>query len=117
MSNEYVMDHDWLDNTVDAPATVRLTVSGENARSAVQAWFDELATDQLGVRGRGGWMVQEVTDVAKSSPNEVVVDITSGGEDVADGIEDATRDAYELFDAMGFVLTWENLPRNAVNES
>jgi transcriptional regulator len=111
MSNKYVMDHDWLDNRIDAPATVRLTVSGANARAAVQAWFDELATDQLGVRGRGGWMVQEVTDVAKSTPDEVVVDITSGGEDVADSIEDATTDAFDLFDAMGFELTWVNRPR------
>lgn len=111
------MDMDWLWDTESGPgndgtpATVRLTVRGEGAREAVREWFEELPSDALGSRGMGGWMVQESSDPAKASPDEAQVDITSGGEDVADGIKAGTADAYEALDALGLELTWENLPR------
>ncbi|WP_053071013.1 hypothetical protein [Corynebacterium pilosum] len=85
----YRMDYDWLWGSPEtggpgndgSSATVRLTVTGPNARNAVMQWFDDLRPDEFGLRSRGGWLVTEM----KWEPEEVIVDITSGGEDVATG--------------------------------
>ncbi|VEI13804.1 hypothetical protein [Trueperella bialowiezensis] len=112
-SNRYLMDYDWL---WDKPprndgslATVRLTVSGSNARDAVDAWLAQLPADENGIRGRGGWVLTEVP--SGNDAETVVLDITSGGEDVADGIYWGTEEAYEALNPAGVTLEWENLPR------
>ncbi|MCT1414662.1 hypothetical protein [Corynebacterium sanguinis] len=106
MNERYEIDHDWLAPD-DSPATVRLTVTGAHARQAVLDWLDDLPADPLGTRGRGGWMVQEVT----SAPEEVVLGITSGGQDVAESLEAGTAEAFEVLDALGCELRWEQRPR------
>lgn len=111
MSTPYEMDMEWLRNDIDAVATVELTVEGDGAREAILAWFEELPADELGTRGEGGWMVAEATDIARVSGDVVVLHITSGGEDVADGIQDGTEAAYESLEPFGLELSWKNLPR------
>lgn len=107
MSMRYEMDYDWLANDISDSATVRLTVTGPHARSAVMEWLEDLPADALGTRGRGGWMVKEVS----AAPEEAVLDLTSGGQDVADGIEAATTEAHDVLSALGCELEWEQRPR------
>ncbi|STC69165.1 hypothetical protein [Corynebacterium pilosum] len=114
----YRMDYDWLWGSPEtggpgndgSSATVRLTVTGPNARNAVMQWFDDLRPDEFGLRSRGGWLVTEM----KWEPEEVIVDITSGGEDVADGIEDGTTEAFDVLSPFGVQFEWEQLPRDSV---
>lgn len=114
MSAAYDMDYDWLwaqppgnDGTT---ATVRLTVRGADARRVVDAWLDSLPVDSQGLRGEAGWVVER-RDAAR---NRVVVDITSGGEDVADGIYNGTTEAYAALAPAGLDLTWLQLPRGTI---
>lgn len=113
MAERYHMDYDWLwtrpPHNDGSLATVRLTVSGNGARRAVDGWFAQLPQDSAGVRGGGGWAVTEVSSAVDG--RTVVLDITSGGEDVADGIEWGTGQAFEALDGQGLTFTWENLPR------
>ena len=44
----------------------------------------------------------------------VVVDITSGGEDVADGIYNGTTEAHAALAPAGLDLTWLQLPRGTI---
>ncbi|QCB27840.1 hypothetical protein [Corynebacterium endometrii] len=111
MSTPYKLDYEWLRNDIDAVATVELTVKGEGAREAILAWFEEVPLDELGTRGGGGWMVAEATDIARTDADTVVLHITSGGEDVADGIQNGTESAYEALEPFGVELSWKNLPR------
>lgn len=111
--NRYTMDYDWLwaqpPHNDGSLATVRLTVVGNNARRAVDEWLATMPASENGVRGRGGWVVREI-DCGRDT-ERVVLDITSGGEDVADGIEWGSSEAFEVLDEAGVVLSWENLPR------
>lgn len=113
MTQQYRMDYDWLwtrpPHNDGSLATVRLTVSGNGARRGVDKWFAQLPKDSGGVRGGGGWAVTEVSSAPDGTA--VVLDITSGGEDVADGIEWGTTHAFEALDGHGLTLSWENLPR------
>lgn len=113
MAKPYVLDYEWLwggaPGIDGSSATVRLTVTGPNARAAVLQWLDDVPVDSFGLRGRGGWMVTEI----KWETDEVIVDITSGGQDVADGIEDGTTEAYEVLSPFGVGLCWRQLPRDS----
>lgn len=108
-AKKYVMDYDWLwtrpPHNDGTSATVRLTVRGAGAGQAAQAWMDELAAEHEGITGRGGWVAR----LRAASLDDAVVDLVSGGEDVADGIDWATEEAYEVLGR--FDLEWENLPR------
>lgn len=81
-----------------ASETVRLTVTGENARQAVLEWLEDLPADALGTRGRDGWMVKEIL----STPQSAVLDITG-----ADNLGEATAEATEVLHALGCELSWE----------
>lgn len=114
MTKPYELDYSWL--STDAPdndgssATVRMTVTGDNARQGVMTWFDDLPMDDLRVRGRDGWMVKEI----QWNETKVIVDITSGGEVVADGIAAGTGEAFDVLEPLGLNLEWEQLPRDSI---
>lgn len=110
MSNRYEIDRDWLADVAaeeGARARVRLTATGEHAREAVMHWMEDMPVDPLGVRGRGDWIVQEVS----AEPDHAVVDITAGGDDLARSLSEATGEAFDVLDALGCDLEWEELPR------
>lgn len=110
-AKKYVMDYDWLwtrpPHNDGTSATVRLTVRGAGAGRAVRAWLDRLAAENDGFSGRGGWGAR----LHECLLDDAVVDLVSGGEDVADGIEDATDEAYAELQI--FELEWVNLPRGS----
>ncbi|AKK10039.1 hypothetical protein [Corynebacterium uterequi] len=101
----YRMDYDWLWGKCRDTATVRLRVTGEAARGAVDAFLAALPADDAGVRGRGGWAVRRTL----SAPGVVELEIISGGQDVADGIFYGTDAAYEALKPFEVALSWENL--------
>lgn len=110
----YEPDYDWFwgrkPGNDGTQATLRMTVSGEPAviRKAVAAWISTLSTDSNGVRGEGGWRVDEVSREAEA----IQLDITSGGEDVADGVIAGAESAVaSLKHVDGIAVTWEQLPR------
>ncbi|WP_103062631.1 hypothetical protein [Actinomyces qiguomingii] len=74
------------------------------AARTLQRFLEGLPTDASGIRGSGGWAVVPVDG------NRCALDIVSGGQDVADGIQ-AGADA--LFDAVaateGIGLSWHQL--------
>lgn len=113
---EYVVDYDWLwtnpPHNDGAPATVRLAVTDgerDQAQPLVDKWLATLERDPAGNYVCGGWGVR----VATRDDAHVTLDITSGGEDVADGIQDGTESAFEyLGNGTDLDLQWEQLPRN-----
>ncbi|AWB84932.1 hypothetical protein [Corynebacterium liangguodongii] len=110
MSRPYEIDRQWLEAVAsdeDARARVRLTATGAHARDAVMQWLEDQPVDALGVRGRGAWIVQEVS----AGQGEAVVDITAGGDDLAGSLSEATEEAYAVLSALGCELTWEELGR------
>ncbi|MDD7582031.1 hypothetical protein ACEE23_04240 [Corynebacterium sp. 32222D000AT] len=112
-NREYQMDYDWLwDNPPHndgTPATVRLVVTDgerDSAQAALAAFLDSLERTEDGAYVSGGWVA------AVRSQEPLTVDITSGGEDVADGIQDGTERAYEYFGrGTDLGLRWTQLPR------
>ncbi|SDM01665.1 hypothetical protein SAMN04488535_1579 [Corynebacterium mycetoides] len=106
MSNRYEVNRDWLSAVAandDARARVRLTVTGEHARDSVMEWMEDLSVDALGVRGRSDWIVQEISAEA----DRAVVDITAGGDDLEHSLAEATTEAYEVLEALGCALQWQ----------
>ncbi|CAM3851014.1 hypothetical protein [Corynebacterium frankenforstense] len=116
----YEVDYDWLwtnpPHNDGTPATVRMTVTDgrrDAAAPAVEAWLGTL-TPSGDAFVCGGWVARVIERHGSrgDAPGRVVVDLTSGGEDVADGIQDATEQAYaHLGEATDLGLTWEQLPR------
>lgn len=112
---EYLVDYDWLwtrpPHNDGTPATLRLRVTDgkcTSARERVDAWLAEIA-DPDGFHGSGGWAVSEV---AAEDTGSVILLITSGGEDVADGIQDGSEEAFEhLGRGTDLGLAWTQLPR------
>jgi len=107
----YVVDYDWLWQRHDPTARAVLRavvshVSPDVAHSTLDRFIASLPADSRGVRGRAGWAVFPVdTDCGAAA-----VDIVSGGEDVADGIQsgaDAVFDALTQVD--GVSITWHQL--------
>lgn len=111
----YAVDYDWLwarpPHNDGTPATVRLTLTDGRrtiARDAVDAWFASVGASEGGVFGYAGWVVVE----KEAKPGRVVLEITSGGEDVADGIDDGTDTVYqEIIRDSDLGVKWEQLPR------
>ncbi|QOQ38036.1 hypothetical protein [Trueperella pecoris] len=112
---KYSVDYDWLwtrpPHNDGTPATVRLTLTdgrGSRAHDAVDAWLASLGPAEDGMYGQAGWVVVEKERRRRS----VVLEITSGGEDVADGIDDGTDAAYRaVIEGTDLEVTWEQLPR------
>lgn len=94
----YRVNLDWLWGTPPGndgtPATVRAALFGNDAHTSAEAWLRTLSADEDGRRGEGGWGAELVNSDDTSGP--ALVDITSAGEDVADGIEDGTKNLYEF---------------------
>ncbi|MGJ5591469.1 hypothetical protein ACSBQY_09670 [Micrococcus lylae] len=116
------VDLDWLWGTPPgndgSPATLRLDVVGPGAARAAAAWLGSLPGDEDGVRGRGGWRAdsggQPAVDGRPDEDDHAVLLLTSAGEDVADGLEDAADDAHAALAAVGgLTLRWTPLPRDS----
>ncbi|WP_454972712.1 hypothetical protein [Corynebacterium propinquum] len=122
----YHVNLDWLwgmpPGNDGTPATVRAVVTGADACALATAWFESLPADEDGNRGAGGWGVRlaRVDETARRA----VVEITSAGEDVADGIEDGTENLYSFLavrvqnaqnaseePSAGLTVEWQELPR------
>ena len=65
-----------------------------DAHTSAEAWLRTLSADEDGRRGEGGWGAELANPTDTTGP--ALVDITSAGEDVADGIEDGTQNLYEF---------------------
>lgn len=108
------VDFDWLwgSSLPDPVATLRVTVCHGDALRLRQDFLNTLHRDAEGVAGAGGWAAydREIRD-----EGVWVVDLVSGGEDVADALQDAASRLYEaVADTPGVQLTWKQLPlRNA----
>ncbi len=122
----YRVNLDWLWGTPPGndgtPATVRAALFGNDAHSSAEAWLRTLSADEDGRRGEGGWGAELVNPDDTTGP--ALVDITSAGEDVADGIEDGTQNLYEFLaervaraergetpGASDLTVEWRELPR------
>lgn len=110
----YKPDYDWFwggkPGNDGTQATLRMTVRGDMraAGRAVDVWLAGLSTDNRGVRGEGGWRVDEVS----RDEEAIVLDITSGGEDVADGVLYGAESAFEAIAGVPHItVAWKQLPR------
>ncbi|ADH92276.1 hypothetical protein EBF03_02545 [Arcanobacterium haemolyticum] len=108
----YKLDYDWVwSHNSLGTRTLRLIIKDDDPaklRTAVTSYIRSLPTDANGIAGRGGWAIYP--NVNESTPNAIVIDIVSGGEDVADGIEDGADYAYNhLRKTAGITLEWRQL--------
>ncbi|WP_406712943.1 FMN-binding negative transcriptional regulator [Trueperella pyogenes] len=122
-SRRYTVDYDWLwtnpPHNDGSPAVLRLILTDgptTSARAAAEAWLATLTEFGDGRRGSGGWAVDVVKMADKATcqgaHGDVVLDLISGGEDVADGIDAAATEAYEqVIAGSDLGVTWEQLPR------
>lgn len=107
-------DFDWLwgSGVEDPVATLRLHVQHPDpdlVEASVTRFVGGLSSDSNGVRGSGGWAVHPRPEL--STPGIAVLDLVSGGQDVADGIEAAADAAFEsMTRTKGVRLRWEQLP-------
>ncbi|SJN15456.1 Possible GRAM domain [Micrococcus lylae] len=113
-AERWEVDLDWLWGTPPgndgSAATLRLDVTGPGAAHAAVRWMDSLSADEDGVRGEGGWRA-DPGNVGGGEDHAVIL-LTSAGEDVADGLEDAADTAYEALSAVpGLQLHWAPQPR------
>lgn len=114
------MNHDWVwgpDNPRLEKAA-RLSVQIHGASPAplgelLQRWLDTLTRDAGGGWFRGGWAVDVVSHQGGSA--ELV--LSSGGQDVADSLQDAADSFHEqvlepleLDPLMPGTVTWTELP-------
>lgn len=79
-----------------------------SVQALVDGWLQTLSFEEPDLWGQGGW----ATRVLCSEENLVVLDLWSAGEDVADGIEAATRSLYEsVLRGTDVQVDYEQLPR------
>lgn len=79
-----------------------------SVQTLVDSWLQTLSFEKPDLWGQGGW----ATHVLSSEENQVVLDLWSAGEDVADGIEAATRSLYEsVLRRTDVQVDYEQLPR------
>ena len=79
------------------------------ASAAVARFLDDLPADDQGMRGRGGWAAIPRPELAGATSR--VLDLVSGGEDVADGLQEAAEAAFESLSTTPAIrLQWEQLP-------
>lgn len=108
------VDLEWLWGTdPEGPvATLRLRVDHDDAAvasAAVARFLDDLPADDQGMRGRGGWAAIPRPELAGATSR--VLDLVSGGEDVADGLQEAAEAAFESLSTTPAIrLQWEQLP-------
>ncbi|MBW3068655.1 hypothetical protein CWT12_02340 [Actinomyces sp. 432] len=113
-SKRYTVDYDWLWRREDptARATLRLVVSHRSPRlaaRAVERLLARLPAGSGGTRGSGGWVVLPVPD------DPCALDIVSGGQDVADGIQSGADAIYDaLIPLENLSLSWHELTPDTV---
>ncbi|WP_172191202.1 hypothetical protein [Actinomyces faecalis] len=106
----WTVDYDWLwDPSVHDPvATLRATLHHPHAQELSQAFCQALPQDVHGVAGAGGWAVYPQPH---HSSDVAVLDLTAGGEDLADALQDAADRLYQAVRAAdGLEIVWEQLP-------
>ena len=110
---DYEPDYDWLwpEQGAQEIATLRAYVEMPES-GAAQKTLDEyvsaVPTDENGVHGLGGWRIDPATSPLDG---EAAVAITSGGEDVADGIQDGAESLVEALNGLAATVYWQQLPR------
>lgn len=110
----YQLDYDWLWNNPTgndgSSATVLMHLTGEQplALACAAAWLTNLPKDSSGIRGQGGWRA----DLVAIDSGHIILSITSAGEDVAEGIEAGTQDAFHHLERFeNLRIDWQQLPR------
>lgn len=93
----------------DSESNVSVPPSNQaSVQTLVDSWLQTLSFEEPDLWGQGGW----ATRVLSSEENVVVLDLWSAGEDVADGIEAATRSLYEsVLRGTDVQVDYEQLPR------
>ncbi len=133
-SRLYSLDYDWLwtnpPHNDGSPACLRVTLISEgepvptsdfspetrSVRELVDAWLQTLSFEEPDLWGEGGWAARVIrsdeASTARAGENSVELELWSAGEDVADGIEAATRSLYEgVLRGTDVQVTYEQLPR------
>lgn len=96
--NPYLMDFDWAWDGKDVKT---LAVKVENAD--LEPFLASLYQDENGVRGSGGWAIYPQEEAG-------LYHLVSGGEDLADALEDAAERIYEaVWLQPGAKLSWYQL--------
>lgn len=110
-AKRYQPDYDWLWETIEAPAILRCTIEGSPEDLALlDRAIDALEQDDQGIRGWGGWALESYPP---SNPRQRVVDLVSGGQDVAESLIDAAEELYSyLARPREMTVTWQQLPRD-----
>ena len=108
----YTVDYDWAWGGAHFgdPVTLRAHLTfadAGTAQKATEAFFANLMAEN-GFHGSGGWAAKAIPAASASAG---ILDVTAGGEDVADAISYAAEDAFEHFSAYpGASIRWEQLP-------
>lgn len=111
--DRYTIDLDWAwgpaNRDLDGVATLRATIAdpeSDLAARKVEAW---LATIPLGdgeSRWSGGWAVT----VKSRSATHVIVELVSGGQDVAESLADAVASLQDAVLGQGTTIDWAPQP-------
>lgn len=132
----YQLDYAWLwddpphNSGPEARLRVRLSAKGDreldlrerpepgqsdlepDVSALVHHWLDSLSDSEPPIWGEAGWATTIVSE--QPGANAVVLDLWSAGEDVADGIHDATRSFYNgVLRDQPVSVVYEQLPRDA----
>lgn len=109
----YQIDRNWVwgarNRRLRGVATVRATVSNPNPGVATRRVEDWLATIENGEgdhRWGGGWSVS----VHSRAATEVELDLTSGGEDVADSLQYAVDELQDAVLDDDTTIDWQPQP-------
>jgi hypothetical protein len=109
----YRLDLDWVwgheNRQLDGVATLRATVADPSAHVAsrrVDAWLDTVENGSGASYWQGGWAVE----VKERNTTSVVLDLISGGQDVADSLSDAVSRLQRAVCRGNTTVAWEPQP-------
>lgn len=115
----YEPDYDWLwtypPHNDGSEARLRITLQGADDGATnsslpdlVHNWLDTLLVFEESTWGAGGWAVRIVSE----ADDQVVLELWSAGEDVADGLQAGTESLFEgVLQDTDLQVTYEQLPR------
>lgn len=108
--DRYSIDLDWVwgaaNRGLKGVATLRATISNPASKVAerkVDAWLALFELGEGDSRWRGGWSVE----VTSRSAKHVVLELVSGGQDVADSLTDAIESLQDAVLGDGTTIMWE----------